>query len=430
MRRFPLFLKAGFAILCVFIFAATLAANSVTANTYTGTVKNGTTNKPASGVDVILLSLEGNMETVANTKTDAQGHFHLTYNPTGQMPLLVRAIYKGVNFHAMLPPGTTTADVQVFEPSSDNSTIQIPSRLIVFQPNGSTLLVGEEYVIQNESKPPVTYFKSDGDFDFQMPDGATNTQVSAQGPEKMPLTQGTMDRGKNRYAIAYAFRPGESEVRLSYEFPYSSNTAALHLPTLHAARNVVILVPPTVTLSAPGFQAAGTEQGMTVYSRDEVAAGTVLDVSLSGTAPPPSDGGQQAPSDSAASSGRDSGTAVSAVAPRLDTLKWVLLGGFAALFMLGAGFLIRKPVPVGASVETSVPTTARRSSSSAVASTAVATGASAIGAVDREVGASLDELKDRLFRLELRHQAGTISDADYTEQRSQTEKILRDLVRG
>jgi hypothetical protein len=50
--------------------------------------------------------------------------------------------------------------------------------------------------------------------------------------------------------------------------------------------------------------------------------------------------------------------------------------------------------------------------------------------VDREVGASLDELKDRLFRLELRHQAGTISDTDYAEQRARAEKILRDLVRG
>jgi hypothetical protein len=50
--------------------------------------------------------------------------------------------------------------------------------------------------------------------------------------------------------------------------------------------------------------------------------------------------------------------------------------------------------------------------------------------VDREVGTSLDELKDQLFRLELRHQAGTISDAEYAERRARAEKILRDLVRG
>ena len=43
---------------------------------------------------------------------------------------------------------------------------------------------------------------------------------------------------------------------------------------------------------------------------------------------------------------------------------------------------------------------------------------------------SLDGLKDRLFRLELRRQAGTISEEDYARERSRTEQILRELVRG
>ena len=43
---------------------------------------------------------------------------------------------------------------------------------------------------------------------------------------------------------------------------------------------------------------------------------------------------------------------------------------------------------------------------------------------------SLDSLKDRLFRLELRRQAGTISEEDYARERARTEQILRELVRG
>jgi hypothetical protein len=349
------------------------------------------------------------------------------------MPLLVRAIYKGMNFHAMLPPGTTTADVQVYEPTSDEHSVQFPQRLIVFQPNGATLLVGEEYVVQNDSNPPVTYFKTDGDFEFQTPQGANNTQVLAQGPERMATAQGTIDRGNNHYAIAYAFRPGESAVRLSYEIPYPSNKATLHLPITYAAKNVALLVPPSVTLSAPGFQAAGNDQGMTVYSRDDVPSGTTIEVSVSGTAPPPSNGDQQGqpdsagPSDTAASA---AGASVSAVAPRLDSLKWVLLGGFASIFLLGAGFLLRKPVPVTAPAESKIPQASIRSATPLAAPSAPASAASSLGAVDREVGTSLDELKDQLFRLELRHQAGTISDAEYAERRARAEKILRDLVRG
>jgi hypothetical protein len=50
--------------------------------------------------------------------------------------------------------------------------------------------------------------------------------------------------------------------------------------------------------------------------------------------------------------------------------------------------------------------------------------------VDAAVATSLDALKEQLFRLELRHQAGTISDADYAAERARAEKVLRDLVRG
>jgi hypothetical protein len=50
--------------------------------------------------------------------------------------------------------------------------------------------------------------------------------------------------------------------------------------------------------------------------------------------------------------------------------------------------------------------------------------------VDREAGVSLDELKDTIFRLELRHQAGTISEQEYSEQRARAEKVIRDLLRG
>jgi hypothetical protein len=50
--------------------------------------------------------------------------------------------------------------------------------------------------------------------------------------------------------------------------------------------------------------------------------------------------------------------------------------------------------------------------------------------VEREARGSLDELKEQIFRLELRRQAGTISEDDYARQREQIEKTLRDLVRG
>ena len=51
-------------------------------------------------------------------------------------------------------------------------------------------------------------------------------------------------------------------------------------------------------------------------------------------------------------------------------------------------------------------------------------------APEAEVERSLDTLKDKIFRLELRHQAGTISDEEYARERGRTEQILRELLRG
>jgi len=50
--------------------------------------------------------------------------------------------------------------------------------------------------------------------------------------------------------------------------------------------------------------------------------------------------------------------------------------------------------------------------------------------VDAAIGTSLDALKESLFRLELRRQAGTISEEEYAQERAKAEKVLRDLVRG
>ena len=82
------------------------AVAAAAAGTVTGVIHNGTSNKPAAGVDVILIQLQGGMQPVANTKTDAQGHYKLDNAAIGQGPMLIRAVYRGVMFHQPLTPGT------------------------------------------------------------------------------------------------------------------------------------------------------------------------------------------------------------------------------------------------------------------------------------------------------------------------------------
>jgi len=442
--------------MCVPLFSLPAAAA-----TLTGTVRNGTTGQPAAGVDVVLIALQGGMETVASTKTDSAGRFTLDNPSIGTQPMLVRALYRGVNFHASLPPGRTTADIEVFDPTRDPRVLQITTRLVVFQPNGATLLVGEEYTVNNSSKPPAAFFKPDGTFDFELPAGAALGQVSAWGPSGMPTVQGTIDRGPQRYSIAFPFRPGESGVRVSYQVPYPGNSARLRLPAGTAAR-VVLIAPPTVQVIGTGFAPAGTQEGWSVYARDAVAAATAIDVSVSvsGTAPPPA-------ADPGAGQGSASGrsqVATEVMPSRLGNLQWILVVGFAALFLIGVIFLWRRPAPLPASTGTAavspegvaiaVPASLSPRFEPSPAAPAPQTSASVRAAspspmqppsppraappstsadmsqLDRQFTGSLDDLKETLFRLELRRQAGTISDADYQRDRARVESRLRSLLHG
>src|ERR1700756_4191657 len=81
------------------------------AATLHGTVKNGTNGSVAAGVEVTLIQLQGGMQPVANTKTDAQGRFTFENDTVGAQPMLVRAVYKGVNFHQPAPPGKNDIEV-------------------------------------------------------------------------------------------------------------------------------------------------------------------------------------------------------------------------------------------------------------------------------------------------------------------------------
>ena len=118
------------------------------------------------------------------------------------------------------------------------------------------------------------------------------------------------------------------------------------------------------------------------------------------------------------------------------------MAGFAAIFVLGALYVWRQPQTVAAgrcgrgsrcsragAEGYACSETARRLSACAVAAPAAASGVTTAG-LDREVRGSLDELKDTLFRLELRREAGTISEEDYARERERVQKTLRDLVRG
>src|SRR5256884_9317677 len=209
--------------------------------------------------------------------------------------------------------------------------------------------VGKKYKKKKKSQPPVAYFRSDGTFDFALPEKGQLQQVAASGPAGMPVVQVPINKKNNHYSVAFAFRPGDNSVRYSYELPYPGNTATVKIPTIYPGGRLVVVAPPSGQISGDGLTPGGQEQGMNLYGRQDVPAGTIVAVSVSGTAPAPADanaGAEQGPQgrDAQQGGGEGSGAGIQQVPGRLDVLKWPLIAGFVCIFALVAILLARKPV--------------------------------------------------------------------------------------
>ncbi|HVA18272.1 MAG TPA: hypothetical protein VMV59_11240, partial [Candidatus Dormibacteraeota bacterium] len=171
--------------------------------------------------------------------------------------------------------------------------------------------------------------------------------------------------------------------------------------------------------------------------RDSVAANAPLTISVSGTASAPAAAdNSQNPSVNSRADANDAAAATTTLPPRVSSnLEYILVAGFAALFLLGVIFLWRRPavetVPAaGANAMAPKKGRDRRRDSVSVPENRSAAPAQTVAEVERDVTHSLDELKEKLFRLELRRQAGTISEEEYAREHQRTEKLLRDFVKG
>jgi hypothetical protein len=250
----------------------------------------------------------------------------------------------------------------------------------------------------------------------------------------MSVAQASIDQGKGRFAIAYPFRPGQTNIRLSYQLPYTNNSASFGLPATYPGAKMLVVVPPGVTVTGDGLVAAGQEQGMMVFTHDPLPAKGVLTVNLSGIpsgSAAGADQGQLQPQEGNSRQGQE----VIAAPSRLDSLKWYIFAGLAALFAMGALLLSRKQIVVPAADVDDEPVVpkppaanAKKSSQDSAPSSAAPSNITA--AVEQQIAQSMDSLKEQIFRLELRRQAGTISEEDYTREKARIDQLLRHLVQG
>ena len=415
---------------CLWLLLATLAS----AATLTGTVKNGTTNKPGAGDDVVLLSLGQGMEEAGRTKADAKGNFSFQLKEEG--PHLVRAIHQGVTYHRMAPPGTTSVELTVYDVSRKVDALSVTADVMRIQAESNQLQVIRLFVISNQSSPPRTQM-NDHNFEFYLPEGAQIDQSMAMTSGGQPINSAAVPQAeKNRYAFIFPLRPGETQFQIAYHLPYSGQ-ASLDPKSLYPLEHFVVMVPKSMQFTpGPGTTYEAKPYPSQPDTQAEVAAATQVGQSLAfkvagtGTLQSESQGEREAAGTqtSDARPGGGLGPPIDAPDP-LQKYRWYILGGFVAVLALGAFFIAtRHPGPARATAASATPSnTARRATVAAateldapspetprLASTPSASRSSLL----------LEALKEELFQLELDRKKGRITPEEYAKTKAALDQTL------
>ena len=424
------------------IFSLTLAS---AAQTLTGTVTNGTTNKPAAGDEVILINLANGMDVAGSTKADSNGKFSFKVTVPG--PHLIRAVHQGVTYHQMAPPGVNSADLQVYDVAPKVSGLSVTADVMRFQAGSGTMQGIRLFVVNNTSSPAKTQM-NDHNFEFYLPPGAKIEQLQARAPNGQPIPAEAVPQAeKNRYAIQFPLRPGETQFQAEFTLPYSGEIKIDPKP-LYAAEHLVIVLPKTMQFKAanpPSYQSMqDPSQGdSNVEVAQQTKPGQPLSFTLKGNgaiteSPGETASGAAQQQDQQQAQGRDNrssdnrpggGLGVPIDAPdALQKYRWPILGGFAVLLAIG-GWLVtkRQPVTSVAATSTAKPGTTASEYSVAVRPTTPAATASATSVASTPVAKPsmlLEALKEELFQLEVEKNQGKITPADYEKAKAALDQTL------
>jgi hypothetical protein len=407
------------------------------ASTLTGTVTNGTNNKPSAGDTVTLIRLAQGMQEATHTTTDSKGHY--TLDVPDEAIHLVRVTHQGANYFKPAPPGTTAVDIDVYEVGATVKGVSLEANVMRVQtePDAKSLRIVQHFFLKNDSSPAKTLF-SDKTFDFTLPEGAIIAGAAAQGPGGMTVqSQPVPLPTKNHYTFNFAVRPGgQTQFQVSYTVPYTGSLK-LTPTTAMAADNVVVMMPKSMKFDggSTAWVSVTEETDAQTYVVRNAAAGTPTAFTVGGQGELPRQTDTAGQQDAAAAGGpAASGAAASAEAAGgpvtsatdtkpggglgqpidtpdpLSKYKWWIMAGIALLMAGAAGFFLSKPQnatpapDAAAALPTATPVTPAAPST------------------------LLSVLRDELFTLESDRLTGKISEEQYAKVKPALEVVLQNAL--
>lgn len=392
---------------CWLISASLLAAQ------ISGTVTNGTTNKPASGNEVVLLSLDGGMNEVSHATTDSNGHFSIDV-PDSSAPHLLRVNHQGVNYFTSVPPGASATDITIYNAAKQVEDVAEVARVFRMQAAQGQLEVSVGYTLRNESQPPRTMMDTQT-FSVDLPEGAQLVETTATSAGGMPTTISPVSTGKkNNYAMSFPLRPGETRFQVTYKVPYSGAYEFNFTPDSQLSE-VGVLLPKSMQFTGISrtFSQDSDEAGLAVFYIKDAPAHEQVRFSVAGEGLAPHEaqnGGEAAPSAPVSASPSATGSSRS-------NAFWYLLIGIIVIVVGGGYWLWRWSG--NASRDQG------RSSSAAKRKAAKARRTTSPEPATNSQETMLDTLKDELFQLEQDRLDGKISTEEYEKSKAGLDALIR-----
>jgi len=241
------------------VLATTLMGSGAAwAATLTGTVTNGTSNKPAAGDEIVLLILSNDgMNESARVKTDGAGRFVFKV-PDSAGSRVVRVIHQGVTYHSIVPADGTRVNVRVYDTAEKVEGISAVMDVQRFEATDETLEIKQLVTMRNDSKPPRTLM-NDRPFEIQLPPDAQVQSGLMQFEDGQPLKQRPLTGDqKGQYYFVFPVRPGDTRFAVVYRLPYKGE--AVIAPTIrNPYERFVVMLPKSIKFEP---KAAGIFQPM------------------------------------------------------------------------------------------------------------------------------------------------------------------------
>lgn len=429
------------ASLLVLLFSSFAAAQ-----TLSGMVKNSTTGKPSAGDEVVVFKLGQGMEESGRAQTDSGGQFRFKLEDP-QAAHLLRVIHQGVSYHRMAPPGATSTAIEVYDAASKLDGVKVFADIMRVRAAQGQMVVTREFAVQNTSNPPRTQ-ANEHNLEFYVPDHAHVIENSATAtiengiPVKSPPVP---ESEKNRYSFLFPLRPGLTRFAVTYQLPYSGN-AILDPRTIYPLQHFVVTMPKGMQFKATASSAPfkllkfPNQPNTTVRAASNVTAGQTLAFNISGEVAHQT-GQQSHPQDMVADAqsstrgaphaesnerpGRAVGPPIDAPNP-LNTYRWWVLGGAAAILLIGGIYAVRPKPTIRALRRQSGPSlaTAMQPERACQRRDAADVEKIRVPVAARSDSILLNGIREELFQIEVEHKRGHLSQVEYEKAKAALDQTL------